>query len=116
MAARATAFLADARELLVPDLVVAELVYVLQSYYEAPRELVAESARAVVGFRSVVVSQPELLLRALEVYERHGLDFAEAYLVAQAEASGVAAVASFDRALRRVGSIRLITPGDPSSR
>lgn len=113
MAAQATAFLAAAEELLVPDLVVAELVYVLESYYEAPREAVAEWARAVIGFPAVVVTQPEILLRALEVYERHRLDFAEAYLVAHAEASGVGVVASFDRAIRRVGSIRLITPGTP---
>ncbi len=113
MAAKATAFLTAAEELLVPDLVVAELVYVLESYYEAPRERVARWARAVIGFPAVIVTQPEVLLRTLEVYERHRLDFAEAYLVAQAEASGVRAVASFDQAIRRVESIRLITPGAP---
>ena len=115
MAAQATAFLAAAEELLVPDLVVAELVYVLESYYEAPRETVAEWVRAVIGFPAVVVTQPEVLLRALEVYERHRLDFAEAYLVAHAEASGVRAIASFDRTIRRVGSVRLVTPGTPDS-
>jgi predicted nucleic-acid-binding protein len=113
MAAQATAFLAAAEELLVPDLVVAELVYVLESYYEAPRATVAEWVRAVIAFPAVVVTQPEVLLRALEVYERHRLDFAEAYLVAQAEASGVRAVASFDRTIGRVESVRLITPGTP---
>lgn len=40
---------------------------------------------------------PAALLRALEVYEGDRLDFAEAYLVAQAERSGVGVVASFDR-------------------
>jgi len=39
------------------------------------------------------------------------LDFAEAYLVACAEVSGVGAVASFDRALRRVRTIRHLVPG-----
>lgn len=113
MAAHATAFLMTSEELLVPDLVVAELVYVLESYYEVPRENVAERVRAVIGFPAVVVTQPEVLLRALEVYERHRLDFAEAYLVAQAEASGVRAIASFDRTIGRVESVHLITPGTP---
>jgi len=44
-----------------------------------------------------VVLDPAALLRALEVYEGDRLDFAEAYLVAQAERSGVGVVASFDR-------------------
>jgi predicted nucleic acid-binding protein len=46
----------------------------------------------------------------LEVYEVDRLDFAEAYLVAQAEATGVGAVLSFDRAIDRVGGVRRIEP------
>ena len=111
MAAAASAFLAAPQGLLVPDLVVAELVYVLESHYELPRERVGELARAVIGFPPVVVTDPEVLLRALEVYELHRLDFAEAYLVAIAEASGVRAIASFDRAIRRVPWVRLVIPG-----
>jgi len=46
-----------------------------------------------------------MLLRALEVYELDRLDFAEAYLVAQAEVTGVGAVVSFDRSIDRVASV-----------
>lgn len=49
-------------------------------------------------------------MRAVEVYENDRLDFAEAYLVASAERSGVGAVASFDKTIRRIGSIELIQP------
>ena len=45
------------------------------------------------------------LLRALEVYELESVDFAEAYLVAQAEATGVGTIASFDRSIDRESSI-----------
>jgi predicted nucleic acid-binding protein len=48
---------------------------------------------------------PALLLRALEVYELDRLDFAEAYLVAQAESSGVGEILSFDRTIDRIESI-----------
>lgn len=41
-ARRATAFLVAADELLVPDLVVAEVVFALESFYEVKRERVAE--------------------------------------------------------------------------
>jgi predicted nucleic acid-binding protein len=49
-----------------------------------------------------------LLLRALEVYEVEGIDFAEAYLVASAEASGVETIASFDRTIDRLTTVRRI--------
>ena len=51
-----------------------------------------------------------MLLRALEVYEIERLDFAAAYLVAQAERSGVGVVASFDRTIDRLATVRRLEP------
>jgi len=109
-ARRATAFLERAEELLVPDLIVAEVVYVLESFYEVKRQRVAELVRAVIGFPAIVVVDEPLLLRALEVYEVDRLDFAEAYLVASAEASGVETIASFDRTIDRLVTIQRLEP------
>lgn len=52
-ARRARAFLAAADELLVPDLIVAEVVYVLESFYEVARERVAQLVRAVTDSRQL---------------------------------------------------------------
>jgi predicted nucleic acid-binding protein len=109
-AARATKFLAGADDLLLTDLVVAEVVYVLESFYEVPRRRVAELVRAIIAFPAMVVLDVAVLLRALEVYEVDRLDFADAYLVAQAERSGVGVVASFDKAIDRVTTIRRLEP------
>jgi len=109
-ARRATAFLARADELLLADPIVAEVVFVLESFYEVERARVAELVRAVIGFPSVVVVDTSLLLRAIEVYEVDRLDFAEAYLVAHAETSGVAAAASFDRSIDGVATVQRIEP------
>lgn len=109
-ARRATDFLAEADELLLVDLLVAEIVYVLETVYEVGRHSVAELLRAVIAFPAVVVLDEPLLLRALEVYEVHAIDFAEAYLVASAETSGVGAVASFDRSIEKVATVERIEP------
>ena len=110
-AAKATRFLAEADELLLADLIVAEVVYVLESFYEVERARVAELVRSIIAFDAVRVVDEELLLRAVEVYEIERLDFAEAYLVASAERSGVDSVVSFDRSIDRVTSIRRVEPG-----
>jgi predicted nucleic acid-binding protein len=109
-AARATRLLSEADQLLLPDLIVAEAVYVLESFYEVPRPRVTELVRAIVAFPSIGVADEPLLLRALEVYEVHRLDFADAYLVTQAEASGVNAVVSFDKRIERVRTVRRVEP------
>lgn len=110
MAARATAYLRSESELLLTDLIAAETVYVLESFYEAPRLQIANALRSLVAFDSVVCVDAALLLRAIEVYETDRIDFAEAYLVACAESTGVAVVASFDRSLDRVATVQRVEP------
>jgi predicted nucleic-acid-binding protein len=110
-AARTTRLLSRADQLLLPDLVVAEVVYVLESFYEVPRPRVAELVRAIVAFPAIGVADEPVLLRALEVYEVYRLDFADAYLVAEAETSGVNAVVSFDRSIERIPTVRRVEPG-----
>jgi predicted nucleic-acid-binding protein len=105
MAERATAALASGDQLLLADLILAECVYVLESFYEVPRAHVAELMRAAIALPTIQVMHEASLLRALEVYERDRIDFAEAYLVAQAEASGVHEILSFDRSIDRVVNI-----------
>jgi predicted nucleic-acid-binding protein len=95
---------------LLTDLVAAETVYVLESFYETPRDQVGEAVRSLVAFDSIVCVDPALLLRAVEVYETDRIDFAEAYLVACAETTGVGTVASFDRSIDRVSTIERIEP------
>ncbi len=110
MAKLATAYLADVPQLYLAGLSVAGTVYVLESYYEAPRAHVASAMRSLVSMRSVVTVDPALLLRTIEVYENKRLDFAEAYLVACAESTGIGRVASFDQAIDRVDTVERIDP------
>lgn len=110
MARRATEFLGSADELFLPDLILAEVVYVLESFYEVSRDQVAELARSVIAFDAVRVIDEALVLRSIEIYEIHRIDFADAYLVASAEASGANEVVSFDRSIDRVKSITRIEP------
>lgn len=113
MAARATAYLNSASDLLLADLVVAETMSVLESYYKAPRVQIAETMRSLVALGSIITVDPALLLRAIEVYETDRLDFAGAYLVANAETTGVNKVASFDKSIDRIRTIERVDPASP---
>jgi len=85
--------------------VLAECVYVLESYYKVERARVAELMRSAIALPAIEALDPTTLLRALEVYELERVDFAEAYLVAQAEATGIDEVLSFDRSIDKIKSI-----------
>ncbi len=105
LAHRATALLASGSELLLADLILAETVYVLESYYEAPRSTIAMSMRSLLAMKSVISVDVALLLRSLEVYEVERIDYAEAYLVACAESTGVRTITSFDRSIDRIATV-----------
>jgi predicted nucleic-acid-binding protein len=85
--------------------VLAECVYVLESYYEVDRARVAELMRGAIALPTIETVDPTILLRALEIYELDRLDFAEAYLVAQAEATAVNEIVSFGRTIDRVATV-----------
>ncbi|WP_446223859.1 PIN domain-containing protein [Nocardia sp. IBHARD005] len=112
MGRRATAILGRSEEFYLPDLIVAETVYVLQSVYRVPRPEVAALTRAIIGSRNISTDDPAVLIRAVEVYEHHRLSFADAYLVALAEADPDSSIGSFDKGISKVGTARRIEPGE----
>lgn len=109
-ARRATRYLERAGELILTDIVAAECLYVLESYYELDRARVVEAMRSIVAFPAIRAENETAILRALELHESEGIHFAEAYLVARAEAGGTAEIVSFDRALDRIESVGRIEP------
>lgn len=110
-ARRATAFLRDAdpQELLLVDLVAAEIVFVLQSVYKQSRANVSQLLRSVLALPAVRCESRSLLQRAIELYEA-GYDFTDAYLVAVAEAGSVPEIVSFDQGIRNMANVSRVEP------
>ncbi len=95
----------DVRLRLCP-LVVAEVVWVLTSAYDVPRERVAEVLTSFLASGGLVVEEGILLVAALAQMAEQRVDFVDAYLAAKARLSG-APVATFDGDFDRLGVERL---------
>jgi len=109
-ARRATRLLGGDHELILTDVVLAEIVYVLESFYRLPREEVATTAASLIALPSIVTADPIVLLRALELYGTLRRDFGEMHLAAMAERLGVGRVVSFDHDLDGVASVERVGP------
>ena len=110
--ARAAArLLSSGRRLILTDVVFAECVFVLDSVYRVGPERVALLLRSLLALPSVWVVEPPVLDRSLELYEFGLVDYADAYLVAVAELTGVGRIASFDRELRARATVTVEEPG-----
>ncbi|MCL6625326.1 PIN domain-containing protein [Alicyclobacillus shizuokensis] len=76
-------------ELVVPSVIVAECVYVLQSqYFSYTRQQIAYALKAFFSLQGVVLEEQAVILRALSDYERTTVDFQDAYLAAKSHLSG----------------------------
>lgn len=102
--------LAGSHRLILTDVILAEVVFVLESFYRLGRSEITSLARALLALPSVEAPGLDPLVRALELYELSRLDFAEAYVAASAELSGVRRVASFDRQIDRLPSVIRVEP------
>ena len=84
-------------ELYICDLVAAEAVYVLQSFYRRPKAEIAERLKAFFVLPGIVVEQRQIVFLALDWYTEHNIDFTDAYVAAKAQASGIDSIFTFDK-------------------
>lgn len=83
--------------LLIPSVVIAELVWVLQSFYKLDRGEIVPLLNAMLRTRGVEVSDKAVVSDAIEMYGAATLDFIDAWIAAFAKAADVRAIYTFDR-------------------
>ena len=66
------------------DTVVAEIIWVLSSYYEQDKFSIVEKIRALVHVDTIVCNK-SLLDRSLTVWENNNISFIDSYIIATAE-------------------------------
>lgn len=89
-------------------LMVAEMVWVLGSFYNYPRERIAEVLLPLVIADGVAVDDHDRVVGALTRMAAHNVDFVDAYLAELARATN-GVIASFDHDFRRL-DVTLLEP------
>lgn len=88
---------------LIPDMVVAEIIWVLSSYYEFEKSSIIDKIKALVHLESISCSR-SLLDHSLNIWERYNISFVDAYLVAVAELGGMT-LYTYDKRLGKIPTI-----------
>lgn len=91
----------------VPDLVIAEVVWVLRSFYKVKAKDAADMAESLVNTPSIEYENRDRLMDAIALLHAHQVDFADCYIAATAAERGIDAVASYDRDFDRLPVKRL---------
>lgn len=91
------------------DTIVAEIVWVLESVYEVSPKEVSRYVESLLDVPTFEFENRERLLRAMELYRAHEVDFIDCYVVASAKDKGIGEVVSYDRDFRKL-PIKAVRP------
>jgi predicted nucleic-acid-binding protein len=97
--------------LVTAEMVIAEIVWVLESSYGLKSAAVAPLIRAILATSGLEVINASLVARALEHYETKNIDFVDGYIAAVMEKQGIIELYSFDR--KHISRIQAISRKEP---
>lgn len=98
-------------QLVTTEMVMAEVVWVLESSYKLTATSVAPLIRGILATPGLEVLNGALVARALEFYEGQNIDFIDGYIAAVMEKQGITELYSFDK--KHISRLKLITRKEP---
>ena len=97
-------------KLLLSDVILAEIVWVLDSYYKWDRSKIVESLISLVRLSSVICNK-FLLTETLTILgKQKSFDFADAYSVALMRISKIKDIYSFDKDFDKIQGVNRLEP------
>lgn len=97
-------------ELFICDLIIAEIIYVLESIYHLDRNAVVEKILAIAEIDNAVIENRSIILKALDLYEEKNIDFIDAYLASHSVKNNCDTVFTFDKDFKKIDFIKKIIP------
>lgn len=98
----------------LPPLIVAETIYVLQSFYKVPKAEIAPKLAYLIESPHIICTEKETVHTALSLYEKGSMGFQDAYVAARAMANNVPVV-SFDKGFDKIKGLSRIDPIDSAA-
>jgi predicted nucleic-acid-binding protein len=99
-------------ELWTNPMVIAEIVWTCESYYELPKEEIRDKVLMILNTPGLWVEDHDLVAEAILLFAEKNVDFIDAYNACWARDRGISDIYTFDRKhYRRLEGIRVHTPG-----
>jgi len=85
-------------EILIKEVVIAEVVYVLEKVYKVSRKIIAETLKELLILKGIKAENKDFVLKALEIYKNKKLDFVDCILCSMSDNYEIE---TFDKKLSR---------------
>lgn len=84
-------------KIVVPSVVIAELVWVLESFYKMEADAILELVEAIVNTSGLDVTDKATVISALRLYKNRNVDFIDAWIIEFARERGIKTIYTFDK-------------------
>lgn len=85
------------QKLLTSDLVIAEIVWTLESFYDKSKSQISEFVQGILSTPNLTVENADLVAAAVKIYEEKNVDFIDAYSYAYMKKHKISVIKNFDR-------------------
>jgi len=96
--------------LFTTDLVVAEIVWVLESFYELPKNEIQDKVEKILNTPNVICPHKDLILSALILYSEKNIDYTDAYNALILKENGIEELYSYDKHYDRIDWLTRLEP------
>jgi len=93
------------------DMVIAEIIWVLESYYELKKADIRESVEKILNTRNLDCPNREIIISALSIYVEKNIDFIDAFNAFMLKRDEINEIYSYDKHFDRIDWIKRIEPG-----
>ena len=83
--------------LVTSHLVIAELVWVLASYYSVSNSTICELLKAVLNTKGLSVENSNVIEDTLEIFKEENIDFVDAYIIAFMRSQKISRIYSYNK-------------------
>jgi predicted nucleic-acid-binding protein len=96
--------------LFTTDLVIAEIVWVLESFYELPKNEVQDKVEKILITPNLICPHKDLILSALILYSEKNIDYIDAYNALILKENGIEELYSYDKHYDRIDWLTRLEP------
>jgi predicted nucleic-acid-binding protein len=96
--------------LFTTDLVIAEIVWVLESFYELPKNEIQDKVEKILNTPNLICPHKDLILSALILYSEKNIDYTDAYNALILKENGIEELYSYDKHYDRIDWLTRLEP------
>lgn len=98
-------------KILIPSVVVAELVWVLESFYKLAAAEITELVESILNTPGVDIQDKWIIKAALKIYRSKEIDLVDAWIIEFAKAKGAKKIYTLDKKhFRNAEEVEIISP------